>query len=296
MNIMKKDKKTVLLFILPALLIFTFLGVLPLVPPIYYSLFKYKMLKVGNFVGLKNYIAVFKDPAIKVVLLNNLKLLILQFVVGAPISFLCAVLIGAQGLRVRRFFKSASFLPAVLSVTVVVSCWSLMLEPQPGVIKTVMEAIGLGSLYKPWTSQPDSFFNVVIFLVMWQCIGYNMLLYYAGMKSIPEQYYEAATIDGASMIQQVFYITLPLLKETLKFVGILMLTGTLAIISQVQILANGALLGEKTYSTVYYIYYKAFSQMDMGYGYALSVVYTVISFVAVLIVNKIIGKERVEYT
>jgi len=97
MNIMKKDKKTVLLFVLPAILIFTFMGVLPLLPPLYYSLFHYKMLKLGDFVGFENYISVLKDPALKVVLLNNLKLLVLQFVIGAPLSFLCAVLISAQG-------------------------------------------------------------------------------------------------------------------------------------------------------------------------------------------------------
>jgi len=296
MNIMKKDKKTILVFVLPAILIFTFLGVLPLIPPLYYSLFKYKMLKLGDFVGLQNYIKILKDEAFRVVLLNNLKLLVCQFVIGAPLSFICAILITVQGSRVRRFFKSASFLPAVLSVTVVCSCWGLMMEPQPGVIKTALEAIGLGSLYQPWTSNPDTFFNVVIFCVMWQCVGYNMLLYYAGIKSIPEQYFEAARIDGANLWQQVFQITLPLLKETLKFVGILMLTGTLAIISQVQILANGATMGEKTYSTVYYIYHTAFAKMDMGYGYALSVVYTLISFILVLLINKIIGKDRLEYT
>jgi ABC-type sugar transport system permease subunit len=293
---MKKDKKTVLLFVLPAILIFTFMGVLPLLPPLYYSLFHYKMLKLGDFVGFENYISVLKDPALKVVLLNNLKLLVLQFVIGAPLSFLCAVLISAQGPRVRRFFKTASFLPAVLSVTVVCSCWGLMLVPQPGVIKIIMESIGLGAWYKPWTSLPDSFFDVVIFCVMWQCVGYNMLLFYSGMKSIPEHYFEAARLDGASMLQQVFCITLPLLQETLKYVCILMLTGTLSIVSQVQILANGAMLGEKTYSTVYYIYIKAFSQMDMGSSYALSVIYTIISFVAVLFVNRMIGKERLEYT
>jgi ABC-type sugar transport system permease subunit len=75
--------------------------------------------------------------------------------------------------------------------------------PQPGVIKIIMESVGLGAWYKPWTSLPDSFFDVVIFCVMWQCVGYNMLLFYSGMKSIPEHYFEAARLDGASMLQQV---------------------------------------------------------------------------------------------
>lgn len=292
---MKKNKRTILLFTLPCLLVFAVFGVGPLLPPIFYSFFEYKSLRLGDFAGFANYLKVFQDKDFGIVLLNNLKLLFWQFLIGAPLSFICAIMITASGPRVRRFFKTASFLPYVLSVTVVCTAWSMMLQPNFGVVQALMEQLGIGHLYRPWISLPDTSFNVAIITVIWQAIGYNMLLYYAGIKAIPDNYLEAARIDGANMWQQVFHITLPLLKETLKFVSILMITGTMAMIANVKILTNSAKIGAKAYSTVLYIYNTAFSAMDFGYGYALTVVYALICFGIVLIVNKLIGKERTEY-
>lgn len=295
MKVMKKKTHIILLFVLPCLLLFGVFGLGPILPPLVYSFYDYKFLQLGDFIGFENFVNVFKDPAFGTVLLNNMKLLFWQFLIGAPLSFACAVMISAQGPRVRRFFKTASFLPYILSVAVVCTAWSMMLQPRWGAIQNVMELIGIGHLYKPWLATPEGAFGVASFTVIWQAIGYNMLLYYAGMKSIPESYFEAARLDGANMWQQVFYITLPLLKETLKFTSILMITGTLGMVANIKILTSSAMLGEKSYSSIMYIYNTAFGKLDFGYGYALTIVYALICFVIVLFVNKLLGKERVEY-
>lgn len=292
---MKKNKWTVLLFVLPCLLLFTVFGIGPILPPAFYSLFEYKNFKLGEFVGLANYIKVFQDKSFWTVILNNLKLMFFQFLIGAPISFITAILISASGAKVRSFFKTASFLPYVLSVTVVCSMFSMMFQPRWGLVEWVLTAVGLEQWCQPWLSRPVSMYNIAIVTVIWQAIGYNMLLYYSGMKAIPDSYYDAARIDGADLWQQVIYITFPLLKETLKFVTILMTTGTLAMLANVKILTDGARLGDKSYTTIMYLHQIAFGEMNYGYGYAITVVYALITFAIIQLINKAFGKERTEY-
>lgn len=292
MNIMKKDKRTIALFVLPALFIFTVFGLGPLLPPVFYSLFNYKNLKLGEFIGLQNYVKAFSDKSFAEALLNNLKVVGLQFLIGMPLSFLGAVLISAQGPKIRRFVKTASFLPSILSVTVICMSWYMMLQPRWGVIESLMNILGLGKYFQPWLSKPKSAFLVITFTMIWQYIGYNMVLFFSGLKAIPEQYFEAATLDGASMFQQLIHITIPLMQETFKFMFVIMLTGSMGLFSHVKLMTNGSYTVK---TAVYYISQVGFNKLDFGYGYALTVIYTIITFLAVTIISRVIAKTRLEY-
>ena len=296
MNVLKKSKLTVGLFTAPALIIFTFFGLLPLVPPIIYSFFEYKNLELGNFIGIQNYIKVFSDPAVKTALINNLKLLFIQFLIGVPLSFFGAIFITCQGPKVRNFFKSASFLPSVLSVSAICAMWYMMLQPRWGPVYGILNTLGLGEWFQPWLSMPESSYTVICLTVVWQYIGYNMVLFYSGIKAIPENYFEAARIDGASLFQQIRHLTIPLMQESVKFVFIMMITGTMAMMANVQLMTQGSSLGEVNYTAVYYIYHQAFSKLDFGFAYALTVVYAALVFGIVLLVNRFLARNRLEYT
>ena len=295
MNNIKHKKLTILAFTLPALLVYAVFTVGPMVPSIVYSFFEYKALKIGDFVGLENYIKVLKDPIFHTAMKNTFKLVGIQFVIGMPLSVICAFLIAVAGPKVRRFFKTLSFIPSVLSVSAVCALWYMMLQPDFGPIGAIMRLLGLGDYVKPWLSSADTAFNTVSLTYIWQFIGYNMVLFYSGIKAIPESYFDAARIDGANLFQQVVYIAIPLLQETFKFVFILMVSGCMAMMANVQVLTQNG-VGGAAYTSAFYIFRTAFNKLNFGQAFAATVIYSIVSFATIRIVNLLVARNRTEYT
>lgn len=291
---MKHKPGVILCFILPTLIIFGVFLVGPLVPTVIRSFYAYKNMKLGDFVGIKNYAAVLRDPLFMKGAKNTLKLVVLQLLIGMPLSFLFAVLITIAGSKTRRFFKTVSFLPSVLSVSAVCMLWYMLIQPDYGPVGYIMRLLGLGDYVKAWLAIPQTAFNVISLTFIWQFIGYNMVLFYSGLKAIPATYFEAARIDGASLPQQVFLITIPLLQDTFKFVLILMVTGCLSMVANAQILTRTG-LGGAAYTTIFYIILKAFSSLDFGQGYAATMIYAIGCFAIIQVVNALVARQRTEY-
>lgn len=290
----KKNEKLIFLaFILPALAIFSLFIIYPLMTTVYRSGFQFNGFKLGEFLFLDNYIATLKDPTFWHANWNTLKMLLVQLLFCGPISYLLALVIMERGKRFRKYFKTAVFMPAVLNVAVIALMWKMFLQPNWGVFDVVLTKLGLEQFIISWLQDKRYAIWVIGGVVLWQYIGFNMLYFYAGLKSIPNSYYEAAKVAGANFWQRTFMISIPLTQEIIKFVLIISITGTMQIFTQIQLLTNGG-PGDLTRSLVFQMYYKAFKMMDFGQAGAIAVLFAIETFFMVLLVNRFVAKKRIE--
>lgn len=288
-------KLIVLLFVLPSIAVFTVFIIYPLIITVIRSFYEYNGFQIGETLMLDNYIGALKDPVFWKANLNTLKMLSVQLVVCGPLSYLLALLINERKERFRRYFKIAVFVPVVLNVVVIALMWKMLLQPEWGVFDVLLKKIGLESLIVPWLSHKQLAIWIIGFVVLWQYIGFNMMYFYAGLRSIPESYFEAAKVEGANFWQRSLKISVPLTQEIIKFVLIISITGTMQIFTQVQLLTNGG-PGDMTRSIIYQMYHKAFSLNDFGQAGAIAVLFAIETFFLIMMVNKFVAKDRIELT
>lgn len=288
------NKLVILLFILPALIIFLTFTIYPLIPTIYNSFHNYNGVKTGDFVGFKNYISMIKNPSFLLSIKNTAIVLLTQICVFGPLSLLAALIINRQPEWLKTTFKICSFIPSVLNVTVICLMWKMIFQSEWGLVDSFLKAVGLEDLIRVWFSDKKTAIWVITIVYLWQYFGYNMTLFYSGLKAIPQSCLEAAYLDGATPLQRDWHIILPLMKETIKFVLILCTTGCMGMFAQVQVLTNGG-PGDMTRTVVFNLYYQAFMLDNFGSACAIAVMYAVFGALLFLLINKYIARERIEY-
>lgn len=172
--------------------------------------------------------------------------------------------------------------------------WKMILQPDWGLLDVFLKAVGLERLIRIWLVDTSTAMWAIIVAFLWQYIGFNMILFYSGIKAIPQQYLEAARIEGANTFQEWIYVTIPLIRETIKFVLILSTAGTLATFAHVEILTEGG-PGDITRTVVYQLYHRGFLQGDFGKANAIAIFYAVFGTLLFILINNFIARKRVEY-
>lgn len=294
MNSCYKSKKALFIFAAPGLLLFTIFVVYPILPEILISIQKHDGFQSYGWVGMDNYIKVFRDSSFWKSQFNTLIVVTLSILVEVPVCLLLALVIDKQTPRVRNFFKFSSVFPAVLSVTVISQMWVAMFEPQWGAINTLLRNLGLDSLTREWLTDSKLAIICITVAYLWQYVGLNCLLFYSGIKAIPTHYYEAAQIDGAGFWRASWYITIPLLKDITKYVLTISTLGSMGMFAHVRVMTAGG-PGDATRTAIYQMYYTAFSRSDFGSGSAIAVFFIVECLIVTWIINKAMKNERVEY-
>jgi raffinose/stachyose/melibiose transport system permease protein len=218
----------ILVFLLPAVLIYTLFMVYPLVNSLRLSFYHTGDQNQTSFVGLANYVTLFTDPNFAPffwnALVNNFVFFIIHMVVQNSIGLLLAALLASGG-RGRSFYRSTLFMPTVLSVVIIGFIWQLILNPLWGVAETMLGWVGLESLYKPWLGLESTALQAVSLISVWQFVGIPMILFYTALIGIPEELTEASRVDGASAWQAFWRIKFPLILPTVGIVGILTFVG-----------------------------------------------------------------------
>ncbi|NLK10527.1 MAG: sugar ABC transporter permease [Staphylococcus equorum] len=234
------NKLTIILFILPALLLFLLILVAPIFLSGYYSFFDWNGFGKKIFIGLENYKELFTSNSIGFIkaLGNALLLALLSVGVQLPISLGLALLLGKRR-KGERGFLSIYFIPVLISTVVIGQLWLKIYNPSYGILNVVLRSLGLDSLAMIWLGNIKTALGAVFVPVLWQYVGYHMLLMYAGIKSVPLEYREAAMIDGASEGQINRYIVLPYIKPILKISTIFAVTGSLKSFDLIYVLTNG---------------------------------------------------------
>ena len=219
----------IFVFLLPAALIYTLFMVYPLLDSIRLSFFGTDASGKEAFVGLQNYVTLLTNelysPRFWSALAHNFVFFLVHMCVQNPIGLLLAALLTQPTLRGRGFFRTAYFLPTMLSFVIVGFIWQLILSPIWGIAKGFLTLFGLGSLFQPWLGNPDTALVTLSLVSVWQFIGIPMMLFYAALIGIPEELVEAARVDGASYFTAFWRIKFPLILPTVGIVTILTFVG-----------------------------------------------------------------------
>jgi multiple sugar transport system permease protein len=278
------------LFAAPWLLGLLGLTTLPALASIYLSFTDYQLTQPPDFVGLDNYVRLFTDDGRFIKAILNTLFMVL---VGVPVQMvagLAVALLLNQRVRGLAIYRTIFFLPSQVSGVALALMWGWILNPQFGIITQVFDMAGI--LAPIWLTDPVWVKPAFILMGLW-AIGTSMIIWLAGLQSIPDIYYEAAAIDGAGRLRRFWSITLPLLTPTTFFVLITGIIGTFQIFAQAYVLTNG---GPNDASLFYalYIYQTAFKFFQMGYAAALAWVLFVI-VLALTLLNLRLAKTWVYY-
>jgi len=286
------NRKTVLglmPLLLPAVLLYCMFLLIPIFQSVYMSFFSWKGIASIPmvFVGLRNYVKTISSPRFWISIVNTGWFIAGGFIVLMPLSFSLALIITSR-LRNIRLFKTAYFLPVVLPITAISLVWSYLLYPNGGLVNSLLEMAGIKG--PNWLGDPRYAIFTVVLVNEWIYAGLNMLIFAAGMMAIPEDIYEAATIDGAGSIQKVFLITIPNLSESFRIFSILCVTGSLRSFDLIFVMTNGG-PAHATVMPALLLYNEAFRYQNFGGGASIGVIILVVGLGLSLLLNKFISTE-----
>ena len=282
LNLKQREALTGWLFVSPALIgfgIFTFGAILY---SLYLSFTDYDMFGTPEWVGLENYIKAFtNDEYFYQYFGNTFYFAIVLVPVVLVISLFLAILINKKVGRLTKAYRVALFLPSITSTVAVSMVWLWIFNPDMGILNNFLTAIGF---HNPpmWLSDPEWSKPALIIMRVWQMSGYYMLLFLAGLQTIPETLYEAAEVDGASSWQRFTRITVPMLSNTTFVVVILLIIESFNMFESIFVMTEGGPLGS-TSTIMYYSYEQGFMSYNMGYASALAWIFFALILVFTLI-------------
>lgn len=273
------------LMVLPSIVLIGVFFFYPIVDTIKLSFYKWNgiLQSAPKYIGTKNYEVMFRDPAFWISI-KNVGLFLLQGIfVQGPIAFILALFI-SKAVKGVRYFKFTFFLPVVIPLTAIGIMWKFVLNPNWGLINTAIRAFA-PSFNVDFLGNPNIAMYTVVLVSAWVYVGLNMIIFAAGLTSIPIDLYESAEIDGVTGLKKVFYITLPLMMESIKVYIILMITGSLKTFDLVFVMTRGG-PNEATMVPALFMYLQTFSYTKFGYGATIATFILVTGLIGSLIANK----------
>lgn len=261
-----KDGFWATLMLLPNLAGFTMFLLVPVIAAFILSFTEFDVISPMKFVGLDNYVEMVKDPIVHQTLLNTFVYTVITVPVGMLLSLILSVALD-QKIMARRIYRAVYFLPSITSMVAVAVVWQWIYNPEFGLLNYVLSVFKIDG--PNWLSSSKTSLISIAIVGVWKSMGYNMLLFLAGLQGISNSYYEAAKLDGASPVQEFFYITLPLLRPTTFFIFIMSIIGSFQVFDSVMLMTEGG-PGRSSSVLVHYLYQNAFEYFRMGYACALA--------------------------
>ena len=277
------------LFLLPAVLLLVVFFFIPFFQTIVLSFQDYSNdIYNASYVGLQNYIALFKNPIFYKVLLNTFIYLIVAVPILATIPLFLAVLLNRQ-IRGITLYKILIYLPVIVSIVVAAIAFKWLYADQ-GILNYVCQSLGFPSI--GWLTDPKWAIYSVIIVTIWKGIGYYMMIYLAALMSVPKELYEACDIDGANFLTKHLNVTVPYIMPTIALVVTISSISAMKVFAEIYVMTKGGPLNSSK-TIVYYIYERAFENLDLGYASAMAVVLLIIVMIFSLI--NILCFERNKY-
>jgi multiple sugar transport system permease protein len=262
------DNKAAIVFLLPWLIGLVVITIGPMIASLYLSFTDYSLLEAPNWIGIKNYQRMFTDPR----LLNSIRVTLTYVLVSTPLQLGLALAIAVllnRGMRGLAFYRSVFYLPSLMGSSVAIALLWRQIFGTDGLVNQVLR--GLGWSNPPgWIADPSTALYTIILLHVWT-FGSPMIIFLAGLRQIPDMYYEAASVDGASKWTQFWHITMPLLSPIIFFNLVLQIIGAFQSFTQAFIVSGGN--GGPSDSTMFYtlyLYQQGFANLDMGYAAAMA--------------------------
>ena len=291
MNKMYSNKWYIIIFLLPALILFCGVLIAPIGASGYYSFFDWNGFTDKTFIGFSNYKELFTSDSIGFMkaLGNSLLLAVLSVFLQLPLALALALVLGKK-IKGERAFLSVYFMPVLISTVVIGQLWLKIYNPDYGVLNVALRAIGLDNLTHIWLGEKATALGAVFVPILWQYVGYHMLLLYAGVKSVPPELREAAMLDGATDGQVNRYIVLPYIKPIIKISVIFAVTGSLKSFDLIYVLTNGGPLHATEVPSTLMIS-MLFLRNRYGMGSTIAVLLIILCFAFALLINLVFKEE-----
>lgn len=296
-----KKRKSYIGFILPGFILYTLFMIVPIFCAMYYSFFNWNGIGDMKFVGLENFKTLLFGQRMSGIFFNalgnNFKYLICVMLIITPIQIFFAYVLNIK-IKCYKYLQLMLFLPFVISTSIVGFFSILVFDPNIGILNTAFDSIGLGSMKSAWLGNPDLSFKIFVMVVIWQCIGSGMMIFYANMKEIPESIIEASVIDGAGEIRKFFNVVLPQLTSSLST------NITLSVIYALTMFDIPFMLGgpqggvNNTIDFVNMVFYRYafggayFGETSLGFGSSISVTMFLVILAASVVVTKLLKKSE----
>lgn len=280
LNSIKPKKSTIILYLLLPVAMFVFTVFVPLVTALIYSFFEWKGGPVKTFTGINNYIHLFQDKTFREAFGHNIYLVVACIIGQIGIAFILVMMINSRLVRLKGIHRTFGFFPSTISAVCIGLIWNMIYHNQYGIINWFLTAIGRSDLCRVWLGDHKLVMMLVSIPLIWQYIGYYMVIIFSVISSINPEIYESAGIDGANEVQKALYITLPLIKNTMLVCITLCIAGNMKAFDNIFVMTKG---GPGTASMVMamYGYQISFSQSNMGYGSCISVGIFVLSLLVI---------------
>ena len=289
---MYSKKVYILIFLLPALVLFCGVLIAPIGASAYFSFFDWNGLGAKTFIGLSNYKELFTSNSIGFMkaLRNSLLLAALSVFLQLPLALGLALTLGKK-VKGERLFLSVFFMPVLISTVVIGQLWLKIYNPDYGILNVFLRSIGLDNLAKIWLGTKQTALGSVFVPILWQYVGYHMLLLYAGVKSVPPELREAAMLDGATDSQVDRYIVLPYIKPIIRISVIFAVTGSLKSFDLIYVLTNGGPLHATEVPSTLMIN-MLFLRNRYGMGSTIAVLLIILCFGFALLISAIFREEE----
>jgi raffinose/stachyose/melibiose transport system permease protein len=285
----KKKSLTILLFLLPALLVYSFFILYPIITTFNYSFYDWDGIQANKtFVGLQNYMTLLSESAFWYSLRNNTYLILVSVFVQIPLGLIMALVLFSS-IRGKKVFNLLFFLPYLMSTVAVGLLWIFMFDPVNGPVNRLLNMFGIDSVH--WLAGGNPALIAILIVMAWQFAPFYMILFKAALVGIPEELYEAADIDGANGRKKFFYITLPSLMPTIVSSSVLAVVGSLKTFDIFYVMTGGG-SGTATEILGTYMYRQAFVNFKMGYGSSIAAMMFLLALICVVFILLLDHKRR----
>jgi raffinose/stachyose/melibiose transport system permease protein len=283
---------TIALFLAPALALYLLFVLTPIVQATYYSLFDWSGLgPISDFAGAENYRRALTDTVFLSAIRHNGIIIVLSIALQLPFALWLALILNTR-IRGRAILRLLFFAPFVVSEVITGVVWTLMLQPN-GLVDRTMDSAGLGFAVQQWLANPKVVLYTLFVVISWKYFGLHMILFLAGLQQIPNELGEAAAIDGATRLQTIRYVTLPLLGPTIRVSVFLSIIGSLQVFDLVWVMTGGGPIHASNTMAVYLIDW-GFKRFQLGYGSAVAIILFVISVVLAFAYQRIVMRRDIE--
>ncbi len=279
-NAIKPKKSVLFAYLIIPVVIFVFAVFVPLVTALVYSFFQWKGGPVKTFNGLTNYITLFKDSTFWLSFRHNIFLVLVCIIGQIGIAFIFVLMINSKLVKLKGIHRTFGFFPSTVAAVSIGFIWKMIYDYNRGLINWFLDKIGRGDLAQVWLNNESLVMLLVAIPLVWQWIGYYMVILLSAISSIDQEIFEVAELDGANAVQRAVYIVLPLVKNTILVCVTLCIAGNMKAFDNIYVMTKG---GPGTASMVMamYGYQVSFSQQNMGYGSAISVGIFVLSLLVI---------------
>lgn len=290
----RPKNRIIFAYLLLPILLYVFAVFMPLVTAGYYSFFEWKGGPNKTFIGLKNYVTLLKDSVFWESFSHNIYLVIACIAGQIGLAFILVLMINSRLVKLKGIHRTFGFFPSTISAVYIGFIWTMVYDYKRGILNWFLNMIGKTDSIKVWLNEPSLVMMLIAIPLIWQFIGYYMVILLSAISSVDQEIFEVSEIDGANAFQRAVYIVIPLIKNTLLVCITLCVAGNMKAFDHIFVMTSGG-PGNSSMVMALYGYKVSFAQQNMGYGSAISIGIFIASLVViggVQLLVKLLSKDK----